>query len=108
MMVDGYVGYDAVCAEQGITRLGCWAHARRKFVEATKVGGKNKESPKADYAIKLIAKLYVIEKQIKAEPVDVRYKRRQEDSKEIINKLRKWLNKTRPQVMPKLALGKAN
>ncbi len=107
MMVDGYAGYDAVCAEQGITRLGCWAHARRKFVEASKAGGKNKKSPKADYAIKLIAKLYAIEKQIKGEPIDVRYQRRQQDSKEIISKLRKWLNETRPQVAPKLALGKA-
>ncbi len=80
---------------------------RRKFVEASKAGGKNKKSPKADYAIKLIAKLYAIEKQIKGEPVDVRYQRRQQDSKEIISKLRKWLNETRPQVAPKLALGKA-
>ncbi len=44
MMVDGYVGYDAVCAEQAITRLGCWAHARCKFVEAVKAGGKRKTS----------------------------------------------------------------
>jgi transposase len=107
MMVDGYAGYDAVCVEQGITRLGCWAHARRKFVEASKAGGKNKKSPKADYAIKLIAKLYAIEKQVKDEPTQVRYQRRQHDSKEVISKLRKWLNETRPQVATKLALGKA-
>ncbi len=49
----------------------------------------------------------MIEKQIKDEPADVRYSRRQQDSKEIIIKLRKWLDETRPQVAPKLALGKA-
>jgi transposase len=107
MMVDGYAGYEAACTEQGITRLACWAHARRKFVGASKAGGKNKKSPKAEYAIKLIAKLYAIEKEIKDEPVDVRYQRRQQGSKKIISKLGKWLNETRPQVAPKLALGKA-
>jgi transposase len=107
MMVDGYAGYDAVCTEQGIIRLGCWAHARRKFVEASKAGGKNKKSPKSEYALKLIAKLYAIEKQIKDEPADLRYARRQQNSKEVMSKLRKWLDETRRQVAPKLALGKA-
>ena len=27
-MVDGYEGYEPVCKEQGLTRLGCWVHAR--------------------------------------------------------------------------------
>ena len=36
IMVDGYAGYNAACTEQGIIRLGCWAHARRKFVKTAK------------------------------------------------------------------------
>ena len=34
LMTDDYAGYNAVAARDGIERLGCWAHARRKFVEA--------------------------------------------------------------------------
>ena len=34
LMTDDYAGYNAVAAQEGIERLGCWAHARRKFVEA--------------------------------------------------------------------------
>ena len=57
IMVDGYKGYEEVCQSNGITRLGCWAHARRKFVEAGKVAGKKGKSAKSDYALKLIGKL---------------------------------------------------
>ena len=34
VMVDGYSGYSVACQAHGITRLGCWAHARRKFFDA--------------------------------------------------------------------------
>jgi transposase len=36
LQTDGYEGYSKVCAEQGLTAVGCWAHARRKFDEALK------------------------------------------------------------------------
>jgi hypothetical protein len=34
LMTDDYAGYNALGAQAGVERLGCWAHARRKFVEA--------------------------------------------------------------------------
>ena len=37
LMVDGYSGYDPVCATQSLLRLGCWAHVRRKFMDAKKL-----------------------------------------------------------------------
>lgn len=37
LMTDDYAGYNAVAAQDGVERLACWAHARRKFVEAQKV-----------------------------------------------------------------------
>ena len=33
---DGYSSYDEICQRKGIIHLGCWDHARRKFVEAAK------------------------------------------------------------------------
>ena len=38
-MTDGYEGYGKVCAEYGLTAVGCWAHVRRKFDEAIKLQG---------------------------------------------------------------------
>jgi len=34
LQADGYSGYAQVCAASGLTWIGCWDHARRKFVEA--------------------------------------------------------------------------
>lgn len=31
---DKYEGYDHICRKQGLIKVGCWAHVRRKFVEA--------------------------------------------------------------------------
>ncbi|MGB5706502.1 MAG: IS66 family transposase [Arenicellales bacterium] len=105
IMVDGYKGYEPVCREQSIIRLGCWVHARRKFVEANKVS-KNKPTH-GNYALKLIAKLYAIEKSLIAVSSDERYAARQIQSKPIVEKLRNWLDQTLPKVAPKTALGKA-
>ena len=49
LMVDDYVGYNAMFAA-GMAELGCWAHARRKFVDQHKASG----SPIACEAIERI------------------------------------------------------
>ncbi|MNG22547.1 Transposase IS66 family protein [compost metagenome] len=46
-MTDYYAGYNALGAQTGVERLGCWAHARRKFFEAQKVQPKG-NLPSAD------------------------------------------------------------
>jgi len=105
-MVDGYQGYQAVCNKNLIQRQGCWAHARRKFVDAQKIQPKGKIG-KADQAIAFIQKLYVIEKRIKELPPDQRYEIRQNESKPIIDKIQIWMDKSIANVPPKMALGKA-
>ncbi len=37
VMTDDHGGYNALGAQAGVERLGCWGHARRDFVEAQKV-----------------------------------------------------------------------
>jgi len=106
LMVDGYSGYNGVSARPDVTRLGCWAHARRKFVEAKKVQP-TKKTGKADKALAEIQKLYRIEQQCKRLPPDERQRLRQEKAKPIIDKLRLWLVKSIPQVPPQGAIGKA-
>lgn len=69
LMVDGYEGYQAVCTQNQLARLGCWAHARRKFIEAQRLQPKGKTG-KADQALAYIQKLYVIEKDSKDKPPD--------------------------------------
>jgi len=110
LQTDDYAGYNAVCAGEHITQLGCWAHARRKFIDAQKataLKGKKVKAGKASVAINLIGKLYNIERQIKDQTVEARYAIRQRDSVPILNKLRHWLDKTLQHVLPKGLLGKA-
>jgi len=115
IMVDGYEAYEQVCRDQSLVRLGCWVHARRKFVEVGKASGRpphgrpprKKKNTQAAYALKLIAKLYAIEKSLKEATIEVRHQQRLERSKPIIDKLRTWCDDALIKVPPKTALGKA-
>ena len=106
LMVDGYEGYQKACDDYGIKRLGCWAHVRRKFMEAKKIQPKGKTG-KADQALAFIQKLYLIEKHIKDDPPDKRYQIRQQQAEPIIKQINTWLDKSLRHVPPKTALGKA-
>ncbi|WP_163032291.1 IS66 family transposase, partial [Pseudomonas viridiflava] len=94
-MTDDYAGYNALGAQAGVERLGCWAHARRKFVEAQKVQPKGKTG-RADIALNLINKLYGIERDLKASSDADRKNGRHEHSLPILAQLKSWIEKTQP------------
>ena len=106
LMTDDYAGYNAVAAQAGVERLACWAHARRKFIEAQKVQPKGKTG-RADMALNLINKLYGIERDFKEASAENRHQGRQQHSLPILAQLHSWLEKTQPQVTAQNALGKA-
>jgi transposase len=102
LQVDGYVGYDQTQA----TRVGCFAHARRKFVEAMQAQPKGKTG-KANWAIAHLKKLYRIENEIKARTVEEKQALRKEHAEPLLIEFKKWLDKSALQVPPKSAIGKA-
>lgn len=106
LMTDDYAGYNAVAAQAGVERLACWAHARRKFVEAQKVQPKGKTG-RADIALGMINKLYGIERGLKDASDEQRHHGRQQHSLPLLAQLKAWLEKTQPQVTAQNALGKA-
>ena len=64
LQTDDYAGYNHLDDIEGVHHIGCFAHARRKFVEAQKVAPSKKgATSKADMAMSLIKKLYAIENQ---------------------------------------------
>jgi hypothetical protein len=110
LQTDDYAGYNAVCAQQAIVQLGCWAHVRRKFVEAQKANsqkGKKAIGGKAGKALGMISKLYAIERRIKGKSPQERYAIRQQDSVPILNELHNWSDEILHKVLPKGLLGKA-
>ncbi|WP_346727530.1 IS66 family transposase [Pseudomonas sp. SWRI81] len=106
LMTDDYAGYNALGAQDGVERLGCWAHARRKFVEAQKVQPKGKTG-RADIALKLISKLYGIEIAFKESSDEGRKNGRQDLSLKVMSELKAWMEKTLPYMTTQNALGKA-
>ena len=106
LMTDGYDGYNAVARIEGIERLACWAHVRRRFVEATRVQPKGKRG-RADEVVCLIGKLYRLEREYKDAKVEDRYLARQSTSVPVLAELHAWMLKNTPLVTPKSALGTA-
>jgi len=102
LQVDGYAGYNQTAA----TLVGCWAHARRKFVEARKAQPKGKTG-RADWAISHIQKLYRVEAEIKDLETAEKQSARQVKTRPLLDELKAWLGKSALQVPPKMALGKA-
>jgi len=106
LQVDGYAGYNRVCRDNPITRIGCWDHARRKFVEASKaapVKKKGDKVSKADVAIGKIRKLYVIEARIKDLEPEQKKAQRQTLSRPVLDDLKIWLE-TNSRRVPKDSL----
>lgn len=109
---DDYNGYDYLAAKKDIVALGCWAHARRKFIDVVKVRKKHRgkrSNPRtlADQALDYIGKLYGIERHIRHLCPDEIYQYRQKESKPVLDKFKTWLDATEPLTPPKGLLGKA-
>jgi transposase len=97
-----------------IVHLGCWAHARRKFMKVVKVRKKHRskrENPKglADEALDYIGKLYQIEKEARGQELDPAQlcQLRQEKAKPVLDEFKEWLEAKRSLTPPKGLLGQA-
>ena len=88
---DGYSGYDELHKKEGVTYVGCMAHARRKFFEAYEEQN-NKKSP-AYKILKMIKLLYDIERKIKKFEPDKKKEIRIKKSKKILRDLKEILIK---------------
>jgi transposase len=102
LQVDGYAGYEKTDA----TLVGCWAHARRKFVEAQQAQGKGKAG-KADWAMNHIQKLYALESKLKSKDADIKYQQRQQIAAPLLQQLWEWLEKSKDTIPQESYLGKA-
>ncbi len=108
VQTDGYVGYDFLDIQEDVLHVGCWAHARRKFVESESSGSK-KNNRRATKALGFIRKLYRLEKQAKVdelEPDDI-YAMRQQYAVPILDKMKEWLMERHQKVLPSSLLGRA-
>jgi transposase len=104
LQTDGYAGYDQFDAAPGITTLNCWAHARRKFIDAQSF-----DNAKAGEVLTQIQLLYAIERHCtenKYTPDEVK-KYRQQEAVPVLETLHGILQTQLTSSLPKSPLGVA-
>jgi transposase len=105
LQTDGYAGYHALAEKDGILgHMGCWAHVRRKAVEAA--NGRT-QSGAAHAFVALIGKLYAVERRIRGTSPEHRHAVRLEESQPILDEIKAWLDDKASKVLPKGLLGEA-
>lgn len=105
--VDGYGGYNDI---PGVTLVGCWAHARRYFVDALKALPKKQQGNTltvAEEGLAFCNQLFEIERNLSEVSPEKRYEVRLKDSATVLVAFSAWLKMQTPRVLPKSALGKA-
>ena len=103
---DGYKGYTELISSKEITGVTCFAHVRRKFLEALP---NKKLKGISGKVLKLIRKLYKLEKELKEAEAsfDEIYQTRQKYAKPILDELYTLLLDSRDRVPPDFPVGKA-
>jgi transposase len=102
LMVDDYAGYKTLFA-QGVTELGCLAHARRKFFDLYAAN----QSLVAAEALRRIGELYEVEREAQGMDAAGRLQLRQAGAEPKLDELRTWLIQTRMTVADGGATAKA-
>ena len=85
---DGYSGYNIL---SNATRAGCWAHARRKWVEAMPDGA-TKENAAAAKGLEYCSRLFEVEQKLENLPDTERLRQRRLLSKPIADEYYSWLD----------------
>ena len=102
LLADAYGGYNGVVAGNDITRAGCWAHFRRKVIEA------EKSAPEiAREAVALVRALYDVERRAKDLSVAERLGLRRAESAPALSDLREKLLTWKEQLLPKHPMAEA-
>ena len=114
VMADGYSAYESLAKEGGgFTLVHCWAHVRRKFVEAEPFFPEESGT-----MIALIGKLYTVEREVpragpeagekaREDEAALRLALRQERSRWIIREIQALLMELKGSILPQSSLGKA-
>ena len=116
-MTDGYATYDALVkngkADPNLTIAHCWAHVRRKFIEADDAYPELSQP-----AVEMIKDLYRIEKKIprittdtteseRKKLLELRHKIRQQESRPKIDEIREWAFENLPNTLAQSKMGRA-
>ena len=105
LQTDGYQAYDGIGGPK-LVHVGCWAHARRKFVDAVKV---NRDDAAAIQMVMRMDALFLVDRDAREKQMTIeeRLASRREHAEVWAEEIRQECAKLAPTVLPKSALGKA-
>ena len=101
LQADAYAGYDALYRSGRVVEIGCWAHARRRFVEALTT------DPQAALIVALIQQLYQVERAGTDLAADARRLLRREQAVPLLARIDTVCQDLARTVLPKSPLGDA-
>lgn len=102
LLADAYGGYDGIVLSQELPRAGCWAHARRKFIDCQAA------APQVTHAIlRLIKRLFRLESSLKDLDAAERLRRRRAEAVPLLESLHALLLEQKAQLLPKHPLTEA-
>lgn len=101
---DAYPGYNQLYLPGKVIEVACWAHLRRKFLDA-----ESTDPDLAKQAIDQIRDLFLVDRSAKEQGLDVEGVRswREENSRPLLKAFRAWMDLAETQVLPKGPLAKA-
>lgn len=105
LQTDGYAAYDGAVGQR-VVHAACWAHARRKALEAAKL------SPEDRVSARLVAhidELFSIDREARQQGMDTaaRHTLRRDRSRPLLERIQDELQSARAVALPASALGKA-
>ena len=106
LQVDGLNSYDGLAKTEGITRVGCNMHARRRFDEAKTAGAKAGKTL-AEVGLKFYQDIYALEEAFKMKPPDERYALRLEKALPLWNEFKAWVDTHQKKTPRKSKIGDA-
>lgn len=96
VLIDGASDFNLLERSDGVTRAGCWAHARRKLYEALPY-----DAILATRGLAAIRELFVAERVVMAAPITERLALREELCRPILAGIRKWVDDELPRAIPR-------
>lgn len=96
LQADAYGGYEGICVGGQITQAGCWAHARRKFVDTQTL-----DPTITGQALQLIGRLFAIERSAEGLSPQEHLTLRREKSMPVLADLRPRLLAWKDALLPK-------
>jgi transposase len=106
LQTDAYAAYDRGVGGANIVHAACWAHSRRRFIDAVKL---NKQDAASIRAVELMDQLFAIDARARDGDMDhqSRHALRQQAAPSLLDRIRSHIQAMSKTVLPKSAAGQA-